>query len=89
MRTVTPDEFASDYDRLKVAAARERLAIGDSEYPDLIILTPSEYERLRSLDDRVVLHPSELSDDMKVALGGLIADLEEEQTVPAIQTSPA
>lgn len=66
--TVTSAEFQRNFGRYKEAAIREAVVITSHGRDSLVLLSASEYQRIKQRD-REALHVSELSDeDMEAML---------------------
>jgi len=61
-------EVARNFGRYKEMAQRAPVSITSHGRESLVLLSATEYARLKALDDRVALHPADLPDDMKAAL---------------------
>lgn len=66
-KTVTSAEFQKAFGRYGELAQREPVSITSHGRESLVLISASEFARLKQLD-RVALHPWELSDDMIAAL---------------------
>ena len=68
MVIVTSAEFQKNYGRYKDTALREPVSITSHGRESLVVLSADEYKRLKALDERRALHPSELPGDLHEAL---------------------
>ena len=66
-------------------ALREPVSVTHHGRTSLVMISAQEYERLKSLDTRVSLHPADLSDD---ALEALDDELRKLQDVEAVALTP-
>lgn len=68
MVTVTAAELQKQFGRYREAAIREPVSVTHHGRESLVILSAAEYRRLKALDERRAVHPSELGADLLAAL---------------------
>lgn len=76
--SVSSAEFLKSYGRVSDTAVREPVSITSHGRPRLVLLSVEEYRRLRQ-NDRVALHPWELSDSDIAALKAMVPPPEGDQ----------
>ncbi len=65
---VTASEFIKKIGTLSEQAQREPVTITNHGRDSLVLMSATEFKRLKALDTRVALHPAELPDDLKEEL---------------------
>lgn len=73
MPTVTSAEFQKNFGLYREQAQREPVAITNYGRESVVLISSSDYERLRALDDRKAYLASDMPEDMLAALEAEIA----------------
>jgi prevent-host-death family protein len=66
--TASAAEVARNFGRYKELAQRGAIAVTSHGRDSLVLLSASEYARLKALDDRIAVYAHELPDDLAAAL---------------------
>lgn len=88
MVTVRAAEFQKQFGKFREMALREPVSVTHHGRTSLVMISAQEYERLKSLDSRVSLHPADLPADAMEALDeelSKLKDVEAAALVPEIK----
>lgn len=80
--TVTSTEFQRNVGTYTDTAMREPVIITSHKREKLVLISAEDYRRLRKLDSRRAIHPSEMPEDVKKALDESIARDEANGVIP-------
>jgi prevent-host-death family protein len=80
MVTITSAELQKQFGKFRDMARRVPVSVTHHGRDDLVVMAAEEYRRLKSLDDRIACHPSDLPPDLLQALDD---QLERMKTVKA------
>ncbi len=68
MTTVTASELQKNFGRYQSQAQRGAVMVTSYGRESVVLISAEDYERYKSIDDRVSCHPADLPDDLKQAL---------------------
>lgn len=75
MTTVTASELQKNFGRYQAHAQREAVMVTSHGRESVVLISAEDYERYKSIDDRVSCHPADLPDDLKQALEDASSDM--------------
>lgn len=89
MTTVTSSELQKNFGRYQAHAQREAVKVTSHGRESVVLISADDYERFKSIDDRVACHPADLPDDLAQALTDSLEEMRdiEAADLPVIKPS--
>ncbi len=85
MSTVTASELQKNFGKYQAQAQRQPIRVTSHGRDSVVLISVEDYERYKSMDDRVSLSMGDLPDDLAAELG---STLEEMKDVEAAEMKP-
>jgi prevent-host-death family protein len=82
MTTVTASEMQKNFGRYQAQAQREAVKVTSHGRDSVVLISAADYERFKSIDDRVAMHPADLPDDLAQALTDSLEDMKDIEAAP-------
>lgn len=88
MDTVTASEFQKNFGRYQAQAQRGAIKVTSHGRDSVVLISAEDYERLRSLDDRVAMNVADMPDELVQALDDGLKELEAVEAAPMKSHGP-
>lgn len=88
MDTVTASEFQKNFGRYQAQAQRGAVKVTSHGRDSVVLISAEDYERLRSLEDRVALSVADMPDDLAQAMDDGLKELEGVEAAPMKRHGP-
>lgn len=89
MTTVTASELQKNFGRYQAYAQREAVMVTSHGRESVVLISAEDYERYKSIDDRVSCHPADLPDELIAALDEALEEMKDVEAAPMKHHGPS
>jgi len=82
MDTVTASEFQKNFGRYQAQAQRGAVKVTSHGRDSVVLISAEDYERFKSIDDRVAMSIADLPDDLVQAMDDGLEELKDVEAAP-------